>query len=85
MKKIILASGSPRRKEILKNAGLDFEIHPSKYEEELDNNINIDALSEGGYSGCGCTISLKNLLYKIKDIIPYEWISDMKEDKRDEK
>ena len=37
MKKIILASGSPRRKEILKNAGLDFEIHPSKYEEELDN------------------------------------------------
>lgn len=35
MKKIILASGSPRRKEILKNAGLDFEVHPSSFEENL--------------------------------------------------
>ena len=35
MKKIILASGSPRRREILKNAGLEFEIHPSGYEENL--------------------------------------------------
>jgi septum formation protein len=39
MKKIILASGSPRRREILKNAGLIFEIHPSSYEEVLDNDI----------------------------------------------
>ena len=39
MKKIILASGSPRRRQLLKHAGLDFEVHPSDYEEELDNNI----------------------------------------------
>lgn len=65
--------------------GVKVTLETSDDEEELDYNINIDALSEGGYSGCGCTISLKNLLYKIKDIIPYEWISDMKEDKRDEK
>lgn len=38
MKKIILASGSPRRREILKHAGLEFEIHPSSYEEVLDSN-----------------------------------------------
>lgn len=37
MKKIILASGSPRRREILKKAGLEFEIHPSAYEEVLGN------------------------------------------------
>ena len=39
MKKIILASGSPRRRELLKHAGLEFEIIPSQYEEVLDDNI----------------------------------------------
>ena len=42
MKKLILASGSPRRREILKKAGLEFEIHPSDYEEVLDNHIFTD-------------------------------------------
>ena len=37
MEKIILASGSPRRKKILEDAGLNFEIHPSSYEESLKN------------------------------------------------
>ena len=37
MKKIILASGSPRRKELLKKAGLEFEVHPSGYEEEIQS------------------------------------------------
>lgn len=32
--KLILASASPRRKEILKNAGYDFEIITSDYEEK---------------------------------------------------
>ncbi len=32
---IILASSSPRRKEILKNAGYDFKIIPSNYEENI--------------------------------------------------
>ncbi len=39
LKKIILASASPRRKEILKEMGLDFEIVPSDYDEKLENDI----------------------------------------------
>ena len=39
MKKIILASASPRRKEILALTGLRFRVEPSDYEETLDNAI----------------------------------------------
>lgn len=35
--KLVLASKSPRRKEILSNAGLEFIIANSDYEEELDS------------------------------------------------
>lgn len=35
MKKIILASTSPRRKEILKKIGIPFEIIPTNYEEDM--------------------------------------------------
>ena len=35
MKKIILASSSPRRKDLLKQIGLDFEIDKSNYEEDM--------------------------------------------------
>ncbi len=37
MKKIILASNSPRRKELLRKAGIEFEIRPSGYNEQLNN------------------------------------------------
>lgn len=37
MQKIILASSSPRRKEILEKMGLEFEIIPSDYEEVWEN------------------------------------------------
>lgn len=37
MKRIILASSSPRRKDILNKMNLDFEIIPSTFEEILDN------------------------------------------------
>jgi len=37
MKRIILASNSPRRKELLKHAGIKFEVHPSNYEEVLES------------------------------------------------
>lgn len=36
-KKLILASSSPRRKDILEKLGLKFEVIPSDYEEFLDN------------------------------------------------
>lgn len=35
-KRIVLCSGSPRRKELLKQIGLNFEIIPSSFEENLD-------------------------------------------------
>ncbi len=34
-KKIILASQSPRRKQLLKQLGLKFEVRPSEYEEDM--------------------------------------------------
>lgn len=37
MKKIILASSSPRRKDILEKMGLEFEIIPSDFEEVWEN------------------------------------------------
>lgn len=39
MKKLILASGSPRRKELLEQIGLDFEIIPAKGEEIMSSTL----------------------------------------------
>lgn len=36
--KIILASGSPRRKELLTRMGLTFDVVPSQFEEQLDDS-----------------------------------------------
>lgn len=38
MNKIILASGSPRRKELLEKAGLSFDVMPSDKEEIIDKS-----------------------------------------------
>jgi len=38
MKKIFLASKSPRRKQILTDAGIDFNIINSSYDEQLDSH-----------------------------------------------
>jgi len=35
VKKIVLASASPRRKELLEQIGLQFEVEPSDYDEEI--------------------------------------------------
>jgi septum formation protein len=35
MKRIVLASASPRRKELLEQIGLQFEVEPSNYDEEI--------------------------------------------------
>lgn len=37
-KRIILCSGSPRRKELLSQIGLQFEVIPSSFEENLDKS-----------------------------------------------
>jgi septum formation protein len=42
---IILASGSPRRKELLAAMGVDFEVIPSSYEEQLDDDRPPDAVA----------------------------------------
>ncbi len=36
--KIILASQSPRRQELLAKMGLEFEVHPSDFDEQLDDS-----------------------------------------------
>eukprot|EP01080_Neovahlkampfia_damariscottae_P009201 gene9201-1287_t len=45
-KKIILASGSPRRKEILKQIGLQFEIEPSSFDEKTIDKKNFSTPSD---------------------------------------
>jgi len=46
MKKIILASASPRRKEILLKTGLSFEVQESEYEEDMALAMPPGELSE---------------------------------------
>jgi septum formation protein len=46
MKKIILASQSVRRKELLEHIGLKFEICPSKYEEDMTLKMTPAKLAE---------------------------------------
>lgn len=46
MKKIILASQSPRRKDLLKQIGLEFKIDPSNYEEDMSLRVEPRELAE---------------------------------------
>jgi len=46
MKKIILASTSPRRKELLEKIGLKFKIVPSNYEEDMNLKMKPLALAK---------------------------------------
>lgn len=39
MEKVILASNSPRRKKILEDLGIDFDVIPSNYEENLETDV----------------------------------------------
>jgi len=45
MRKIILASASPRRKELLEKICLKFEVEPSNYAEDMHSNLNPDELA----------------------------------------
>lgn len=46
MRKIILASKSPRRKALLKNIGLKFTVEVSDVKEKTDDNINPREIAE---------------------------------------
>lgn len=51
MKKFILASSSPRRRQILENMGLEFEVIPSDYEEILeDTGFSYEKIEELAYN-----------------------------------
>ncbi|MDD5510385.1 MAG: Maf family protein [Dehalococcoidales bacterium] len=45
MKEIILASASPRRKELLGKIGLRFEVEPSNYTEDITSGLQPHALA----------------------------------------
>ena len=60
MKRIILASASPRRKELLEKIGLKFEIIPSNYDEKLtDDSFTYEKIE---------TLALNKGLDIVKDI-----------------
>jgi len=46
MKKIILASQSPRRKDLLSQIGLKFEVDPSNYQEDMSLKMDPKELAE---------------------------------------
>ncbi len=46
MKTIILASASPRRKELLEKIGLRFEVEPSNYEEDMQSGLEPHELAQ---------------------------------------
>lgn len=46
MKKIVLASASPRRKEILEQVGISFDIIPSTSDEVITKNVPKDIVEE---------------------------------------
>ena len=46
MGQIILASGSPRRRELLEQIGISFEICPAKGEEVMNSTLPWEVVSE---------------------------------------
>ena len=46
MKQLILASGSPRRKEILEQVGMTFKVIPSQVEETITKEIPAEIVME---------------------------------------
>ena len=46
MKRIILASASPRREELLEKIGLKFEVEPSNYAEDMRSELSPDELAK---------------------------------------
>ena len=66
MRKIILASSSPRRKELLKSLGIAFTVMPSNIEETLNPRLGPASQAEQ-LSQKKANVTLEN--YKGKDIV----------------
>jgi len=64
MKKIILASSSPRRKNLLLQIGLKFEVDPSSYEEDMSLKMDPKELAEFLSQG-----KAKDVAHRHKDSI----------------
>lgn len=63
-KKLILASASPRRREILTEMGLEFEIIPSRFEEDLETlDFTYEKIEELAYKKA--TAVLKNVVGQV--------------------
>lgn len=61
-KKLILASSSPRRKEILEKMGLEFEIIPSDYEEIFENfDFTYEKIEELAYNKAKSVLDIISL------------------------
>jgi len=60
MKKIILASASPRRKELLEKIGLGFEVEPSDYAEEVRLDLKPHELAKAISRGKALAVASKH-------------------------
>jgi len=59
-KKIILASSSPRRKELLSKLGIDFEVMDSGYMEDMNLKMKPTALAKYLSMGKAKAVAMKN-------------------------
>lgn len=65
-KKIILASCSPRRKDILEKMGLEFKVIPSDYDENLENfDFSYEKIENFAYN------KAKSVFDKLKNHSPF--------------
>lgn len=73
MKKLVLASKSPRRNEILKKAGFNFSIITSDYEEELETREfsyeKIEALAKNKAQGAIPHTTSKSLIISADTVV----------------
>jgi len=52
MKRLVLASGSPRRRELIAILGIPFEVVPSEYDEKLSNELPELLVKELSFQKC---------------------------------
>ena len=67
--KIILASASPRRKELLEQIGVDFEIAVSDKETEIDCMDPVEACRKQAYNKALDIVEKSKLKYGDKDFV----------------